>query len=116
MSARESSEAFAVVLGPVIALVNQQLIYMANMWTCGRNMQHAAHVIPAFCLIVTIGGCITSYRRWRATGGGAGDERAAEETRVRFLAMTAMALGVFSSLVIIAQWAAIFAFDPCMRA
>jgi hypothetical protein len=116
MSARESSEAFAGVLGPIIALVNQQLIYMANMWTCGRNMQHAAHAIPALCLIVTISLGVNSYRRWRATGGGAGDERAAEETRVRFLAMIGIALSIFSSLVIVAQWAAIFAFDPCMRA
>jgi hypothetical protein len=116
MSARESSEAFAVVLGPVVALLNQQLIYMANMWTCGRNMQHAAHLIPALCLAVTIGASINSYRRWRAVGGGVEDEHAAEETRVRFLSVTGLALGVFSSLVIVAQWAAIFAFDPCMRA
>jgi hypothetical protein len=115
MSARESSEAFAVVLTPVVALLNQQLIYMANMWTCGRNLQHAAHLIPALCLLVTVGASVYSYRRWRSVGGGAGDERAAEETRVRFLAMSSMALGVFSSMVIIAQWAAIFTFDPCMR-
>jgi hypothetical protein len=115
MSARESSEAFAVVLTPTVALINQQLIYMANMWTCGRNMQHAAHVIPALCLLVTVGAGIGSYRRWRSTGGGAGDERAAEETRARFLSITGMGLSVFSSLVIIAQWAAIFTFDPCMR-
>ena len=116
MSARESSEAFAIVLAPTTALANQQLIYMANMWTCGRNMQHAAHVIPALCLVVLAGSFIMSLRRYKAVGRGVEDERAAEETRVRFLSIVGMGMDVFSAAVVIAQWAAIFAFDPCMRA
>ena len=115
MSARESSEAFAIVLAPTVALANQQLIYMANMWTCGRNMQYAAHAIPALCLVVLAGSFIMSLRRYR-TVRGVEDERAAEETRVRFLSILGMGLDVFSAAVVIAQWAAIFAFDPCMRA
>jgi hypothetical protein len=115
MSARESSEAFAVVLAPTIALVNQSLIYMANMWTCGRNMQYAAHAIPALCLVVLGGSFVMSLRRYR-TVPGVEDEQAAEETRVRFLSILGMGLNVFSAVVVIAQWAAIFTFDPCMRA
>ena len=116
MSARESSEAFAIVLSPTVALVNQQLIYMANMWTCGRNMQHAAHAIPALAMLIIIGSFVMSYRRWKATGGGASDEGAAEETRVRFLTFIGMGVDVLSGMVSLAQWAAIFTFDPCMRA
>ncbi len=116
MPARESSEAFAIVLAPTVALANQQLIYMANMWTCGQNMPHAAHVIPFLCLVVLAGSFTLSFRRWRSVGGGAGDERAAEETRLRFLTIVGMGMDVFSAMVVIAQWAAIFAFDPCMRA
>jgi hypothetical protein len=36
--------------------------------------------------------------------------------RVRFIALVGVAVSIFSSVVIIAQWASIFTFDPCMRA
>lgn len=105
-----------VVLGPLVALLNQQLIYMANMWTCGRNMQHVAHIIPASCLLVTIGAGVTAYRDWKAVGAGVDDEHADIATRTRFLSIIGAVASLFSALVIIAQWAAIFVFDPCMRA
>ena len=102
--------------GPVMALANQQLIYIAGMWTCGRNAQHTAHLIPALCLAVTLGAGVTAYRDWRAAGAGVEDELDTVAARTRFVSIMGMVLSAFSALVIIAQWAAIFVFDPCMRA
>ena len=128
MSARDSSDhaftrwpglldlSLCVLLGPVIALTNQELIYSANMWTCGHGYRATLHLIPLLCLIVTIGTGIAAFRDWRATGGGVEDEEATIASRTRFLAIAGMGISVFSSLVVIAQWAALGVFAPCMRA
>ena len=110
------SLSLGVLLGPVIALTNQELIYSANMWTCGHGYRATLHLIPLLCLIVTIGTGIAAFRDWRATGGGVEDEEATIASRTRFLAIAGMGISVFSSLVVIAQWAALGVFAPCMRA
>lgn len=110
------SLSLGVVLGPVIALTNQELIYSANMWTCGHGYRAALHLIPLLCLIITVGTGVTAYRDWRATGGGVEEEEATVASRSRFLSIAGMGISVFSSLVVIAQWAAIAVFAPCMRA
>jgi hypothetical protein len=105
-----------LLLGPVVALANQQLIYSVNMWACGHRMQPAMHVVPFLCLVLTIGAGLTAYRDWKAVGGGVEDEEATVNTRTRFLAILGMAISIFSSLVVIAQWSTIFIFGACMRA
>lgn len=110
------SLALGLVLGPTTALVNQQLIYAADMYACGRNLQYAEHVIPALALILVLGMAFTSYRDWQAAGKGVEDEEATVATRTRFLALIGIVVSLFSALVIIAQWSTIFVFDPCMRA
>jgi hypothetical protein len=110
------SLSLGLLLGPVVALANQQLIYTVNMWACGHRMQAAMHVVPFLCLVVTVGAGITAYRDWKAVGGGVEDEEDTVHTRTRFLSILGMSLSIFSSMVVLAQWATIFIFDPCMRA
>src|SRR5512143_169298 len=110
------SLSLGVLLGPVIALTNQELIYAANMWTCGHGYRGTMHLVPLLSLFVTIGAAITAFRDWRASGGGVEEEEATVASRTRFLAIVGMGISIFSSLVVIAQWAAIVVFEPCMRA
>jgi hypothetical protein len=110
------SLSLGVLLGPTVALANQQLIYAVNMWACGHRMHATMHIVPIICLVITVGTGIMAYRDWRAVGGGVEDAEASVYARTRFLAILGMTLSIFSSLVILAQWAAIFIFDPCMRA
>ena len=123
MSALESSDArlrwprllrlsLGVLLGPVIALVNQQTIYSTNMWACG----HGAHGVPAVGLLVSLGAAMLAYSDWSAVGRGTQDETGGVEARTRFVALLGISASLLSLLVIAAQWAAIFAFEPCMRA
>ena len=110
------SLSLGLLLGPTIALANQQLIYATNMWACGHNAQATMHIVPFLCLVVTLGAAFTAHRDWKAVGGGVEDEEATVDTRTRFIALLGIVISIFSSLVILAQWAAIFVFDPCMRA
>jgi hypothetical protein len=121
MSARESSDGrlrlvLGVLLGPIVALINQEAIYSVNMWACGRGMHATLHIVPALCLVATFGAAWTAYSDWNASGRGVEDEAATVATRSRFLSLLGIAISLFSSVVILAQWAAIFVFDPCMRA
>ncbi|MGE5101730.1 MAG: hypothetical protein ACM3SX_17240 [Deltaproteobacteria bacterium] len=110
------SLSLGVLLGPTVALINQGLIYSANMWACGHGAWGTLHVIPLLCVIVAIGAGLTARRDWKAVGGGVHDEDATVEQRTRFVALLGMALSAFSAAVIIAQWVAIVVFEPCMRA
>jgi hypothetical protein len=105
-----------LLVGPTVALINQQLIYSANMWACGRQLASPMHLIPALCLIATIGSGVMSYHDWNAVGRGGEEEHEGVAGRTRFLSILGMVISVFSAMVILAQWAAIFTFDPCMRA
>jgi hypothetical protein len=110
------SLSLGLLLAPTVALINQELIYASDMWACGHGMGATIHIVPVLCLVVTIGGIIVSCRNWRAVGGGVEEEAATVGARTRFLALLGIIISVFSSLVIIAQWAAVFVFDPCARA
>lgn len=102
--------------GPIAALANQQLTYVANMWACGQGHHGVMHVIPIVCLAAAVGVGILAYRDWGIAGRGVEDEAGTVDTRSRFIALLGMGLSAFSSVVILAQWLAVFVFDPCMRA
>jgi hypothetical protein len=110
------SLALGVLLGPVVALVNQSTTYAATMWACGHGARATLHVIPALCLLVVLGALGDAHRNWCAIGRGLEDEHEPIVSRVRFLSLLGIAISVFSALIIIAQWGAIFVFSPCQRA
>jgi hypothetical protein len=105
-----------VVAGPIAVLVNEELIYVTNMWACGTRQQWAMHIVPLVCLLVTLGAGVLSWLDWVRVGRGTEDESATVDSRSRFLALTGIAVSALSALIILAQWLAIFVFGSCMRA
>ena len=110
------SLSLGLVLGPLAALANQELIYMVNMWACGHRERGVMHIVPILCLIVVAATAVAAHLNWRSLGRGFEDELGAIEARSRFIALLGMAISAISAIVILAQWLAIFVFDPCMRA
>lgn len=106
----------SLVLGPLVALANQQLIYMVNMWACGHRERSVMHLVPLLCLIAVAATGFAAHLSWKAFGRGFEDELGGVEARSRFIALLGIAISAFSAVVILAQWFAIFVFDPCMRA
>jgi hypothetical protein len=115
MSVRASSNllALAVLIGPIAALTNQVLVYAIGTSACQTRMPPLMHLVEALTLIVCIIAVAFGYRVNRRTSA---DDARQGEGRTRFLALSALGTGVFSAAVIIAQWAAVFTFWPCMRA
>lgn len=105
-----------VLLGPVVVLVNEELIYVTNMWACGVGKQPAMHIVPIVCLLVTIGAGLMARQDWIRVGRGIEESAATIDARTRFLALGGMAISALSALIILAQWLAIFVFGACMRA
>jgi len=109
------SLSLGVLLGPIAALANQEMIYVTNMWACGTGSQLAMHVVPLVCLIVAVGAGLLARADWARLGRGTEDQSATVDSRSRFLALGGMAVSAISALLILAQWLAIFVFGPCMR-
>ena len=105
-----------LLLGPVAALVNQGLIYVANTWACGVKTRFALHLVAIVCLALAAGAGLLARADWARVGRGTHVEDATVHDRSRFLALTGMATSALSALVILAQWLAVFVFGPCMRA
>jgi hypothetical protein len=102
--------------GPIAALANQELTYSANMWACGQGHHGVLHAIPLICLVVALGVLALAYRDWGIAGRGVEDEAGNVATRSRFISLLGIGMSAFSAIVILAQWLAVFVFDPCMRA
>ena len=108
--------ALDVLGGPIIALINQQVIYAGDMWACGYSAKESLHLGAVLCLVGAIAVTVDSYFVWRATGGGMEEERDAQASRTRFFALLGLMIGAISTFVVLAQWLAIFMFGACMRA
>jgi len=105
-----------VIVGPIAALVNEELIYVTNMWACGARTQAAMHVVPFLCLLAALGAGFLAWSDWVSVGRGLEESEATVDARSRFLSLTGMAASALSALIILAQWLAIFVFGACMRA
>ena len=105
-----------LVVGPLAVLINEELIYVTNMWACGTGKQAAMHIVPLICLLTTLGAGFLAWADWVRVGRGVEDEAATIDARSRFMALGGMAISGLSALLILAQWLAIFVFDACMRA
>lgn len=105
-----------IVLGPIVALANQEAIYGVNMWACGHRQRGVMHLVPFVGLIIVVATGVAANLNWRALGRGFEDELGSVEARSRFIALLGIAISAFCAILILAQWLALFVFDPCMRA
>jgi len=116
MSARAYSDTtVALLAGPVLALVNQGLMYAVNMWACGHNTPSVMHIVPFICVCLSAAAGILAFRRWNGVGRGTEDEANSIDANLRFLSLLALAISIFSSIVILAQWASAVVLHPCAR-
>src|SRR5438270_12086306 len=62
-----------VVLGPIVVLWNQAIVYWVDAWICRGDLSAVLHVIPAICFVIVAIAGRDSCRNWRAVGSGVGD-------------------------------------------
>jgi hypothetical protein len=101
-----------------MALLNQEAIYGAAVPFCTHGLRAPLYAVPALCVAVVavvIVSALVTFRR--STPASTGHQNlAATAGRTHFLAGLAIMTGGVSALVILAQWLAVFVFQPCLKA
>ena len=104
-----------VLAGPLAALTQLQVNYALVLWACAAGREWALHVVSLLALLVTVAGGLLSWRNWRHAGGGWEDGGAGVVPRSRFMAVVGILISGLTALIVVAQWIAIFVYDPCER-
>jgi hypothetical protein len=102
-------------LGPVAWAVHLQSVYAASQQACEGDLKSASlHLISGACLAAAIIGAVLSAWLW-----GHGQFIVPSQfdegymARRRFMSVEGLMSGALFSLVIIAQWIALFYLSPC---
>jgi hypothetical protein len=103
------------VLGPVAWALHLQLVYAASQQACEGNLEVTSlHVMSALCLAAAIVGVLLTIWLWRHERFTAPSQFDGEYVaRRRFMSVEGLMTGTLFSLVIIAQWIAVFYLSPC---
>jgi hypothetical protein len=102
------------IIGPMVAtLVLLESAYALVGPSCRRETSLFLHLVSAVMLLATILLSVVALRIWRERGRDWETHTGGSETRIRFMAVIGLLSGVSATLVIIAQWLAIFFHHPC---
>jgi len=104
-----------VLAGPTATLTQLQINYAVVLWACGAGgREWPLHLVSLLALLVCVGAGLLSWRNWRVAGDWDEDD-AGVMPRSRFMAAVGMLISAHAALVVVAQWAAVFAYGPCER-
>jgi len=103
----------AVFLAPFAAMLHLQLSYMDVRHACRSASELRLHLESAVLLAVALVGVLLAWRGWHAVGATWPADEGGHDGRSRFLFLAGLLLGALFSLVIVAQWLAVFLLAPC---
>lgn len=102
------------IIGPMLAaLVMLETAYALVGPACRRETRWFLHLVPAAMLLTSLWLTLLAARIWRDRGREWETEGGGVVSRTRFMAIVGMLSGASASLVIIAEWMAIFFHNPC---
>jgi len=102
-----------VLVGPMAALIQLQVNYALVLWSCSHHSTLPLHVVSALALFLTIVVGLLSFQIWQRVS--IGEDGAGPAARTKLMTVIGMLISILMSLVIIAQWLAVFIHDPCER-
>jgi hypothetical protein len=106
----------AVLAGPLAALTQMLVVLAASRTACAGNGEIALHATSAACLAIVAAGAWLSHRDWRIGGSRwASEHDEGPVSRIRFLSSLGLIGAGLFALLVIAEWIAVFALDPCPR-
>jgi hypothetical protein len=99
---------FALIVAPLLALVDQSTALAMVGWSCAHSATLAVHALHFVFLAATVAAAIVAFAQWRRT------QSADTRVRNRFLAALATASALLSTLVIVAMWIPVWMISPCI--
>jgi hypothetical protein len=104
-----------VLVGPLAMLTQLQANYSLVLWACKTGGTWSLHLVSLLALAATAAAGLVAWRDFRAAGAEWDDDGAGVMPRSRFMAAVGVMTSALFALVILAQWAAVFLYDPCQR-
>jgi hypothetical protein len=102
-----------LLLPPIAFLIDLEVAYALVPPACSSRNELPVHLVHFVCLLLALGGGLTAWRSWRATGATWPDEEGGPLARSRFMAGIGVFLSLMFALVIVAMWIPSFMLDPC---
>jgi len=102
-----------VLVGPLAALTQLEVNYALVMWSCSHHSTWPLHLVSVLALFFTIVAGLLAYRIWQSVR--IDEDGAGPAARAKLMAVIGILISILMSLVIIAQWVAVFIHDPCER-
>jgi len=101
----------ALIVAPVLALVDQSISYAAVDWACAHQNVLVVHAAHAGFFVLTVAAAVAAWQLWREPGMAPAGEAPA---RRRFVAGIAAAMAALSALTVAAMWVATWMLAPCV--
>jgi hypothetical protein len=105
----------AVLLGPVVYLVNLQVSYVMVDWACASGTTWALHIAHAAAVAVAVVATLLSWSFWRRAGGDWPNSAGGSAARTRLLGAVGTLGGALFALSILAQWMTVMVLGACLR-
>ena len=105
----------AVLLGPVVFLVNLQVAYVMVDWSCSSGTTWSLHIVHAVAAAIAVAGTLVSRSFWRRAGGEWPDSAGGSAARTRLLGALGTLGGALFALSIGAQWLTVMILGACPR-
>ncbi len=102
-----------VLVGPMAALMQLEVNYALVLWACSHHSTWPLHLVSVLALLLTIVAGLLPFRLWQRLS--VAEDAEGPPARARLMALVGILISIVMSLVIIAQWLAVFINDPCER-
>ena len=104
-----------VLAAPLSALWQQLISYALVPRVCWSGREWQLHLVSLLALAVAVAGGVLSWRNWRRAGAAWETEEAGVLPRSSFMAAVGILISALGSLVVVAQWIAVFVYSTCER-
>ena len=105
----------AVLLGPVVFLINLQVTYVMVDWACASGTEWVLHLVHAASVAVAVGSAWVSRSFWQRAGGSWPDTAGGSAARTRLLGALGTLGGALFALCVGAQWLTVIILGVCER-
>lgn len=101
------------LIGPIAWLLDLQVSFSADRWSCTSHTALPLHLASLICLLITLAGVAYTWRDWREAGKGWPGEEEGVISRSRMMAFLGVTVNVMFVLTILFQTIPKWMLNPC---
>ena len=93
--------------------VHLQVGYVLVPWACTTRQDVWVHIVGALSVVLSLAGNLAAWRTWVSAGREEPGEGPGTGAHTRFLGAVGLGRGAIITLILIAQWIAVFFIGTC---